>query len=165
MKTDIFLNRNAVNRRPNEIAADSPVRACELAQDNSKPIVVINHNGSRWAGEEPADLAELLDLLATTPLRPDFEQYGNFITEQAISCTDDKPLFAPGFVKFWGNFFQLSHGFDIITNDPAAIAELTEAIRANQQTQAYKDAKRQEAIWSKEWAKPGIRSRRGHVFA
>ena len=40
-------------------------------------------------------------------------------------------------MNFWGNFVRVSHVFNIVTNEPAVIAELTRLIRANQTSLAY----------------------------
>ena len=73
-------------------------------------------NGSKWHGEEPDDLPTLIRMLATHPLRPKF---GN------CECDHD------GGVQFLGNFSDLSHVFNIHTNDQAVIDQLRAAIAAN----------------------------------
>lgn len=40
-----------------------------------------------------------------------------------------------------GNFLNLSHAFSLLTDDEELIKELTEAIRKNQETEKYKQAK------------------------
>jgi hypothetical protein len=114
---------------------------------------IIHDNGSRWNGDAPAAIAELLEILARTPLDPVFEEYGNFIDtdpQKAVYLGQDRyentgPIYPdmPGAVQFWGNFAELSHVFRIGTNDPAVIETLTAAIRANQATAAYAEAKAQ----------------------
>ena len=89
----------------------------------------IQSNGPRWAGQAPASVDELLDVLARETLDPRFEKYGNFILR------DEPPL------RFWGNFFNVSHVFSIDTDDPALIDRLTSAIRANQQRPDYQAAR------------------------
>ena len=89
----------------------------------------IQSNGSRWAGQAPASVDELLDVLARETLDPRFEKYGNFILR------DETPL------RFWGNFLSVSHVFSIDTDDAALIERLTAAIRANQQRPAYQTAR------------------------
>lgn len=85
----------------------------------------IESNGSRWHGQAPAPVAELLEVLAAEPLSRTFEVYGNFIIDRG------------GETLFWGNFHGVSHVFNVRTSDPALIEQLTAAIRANQQTPAY----------------------------
>lgn len=55
---------------------------------------------------------------------------------------DNQP--AP-YTTFHGNFWALSAVFKICTDESEIINRLTTAIRANQQTEAYKEAKRQLA--------------------
>lgn len=92
----------------------------------------INSNGSKWAGESPDSIETLLHVLATETLDPTFEDYGNF----AINMGD-------GVVRFWGNFYTVSHVFSIDTDDATMCATLTAAITANQATDAYKAAHRE----------------------
>ena len=106
-------------------------------------------NGSRWAGQQPAEVSELLNLLATEPLRRVFEAYGNFIMPEPkhgvesyetgkLEYVDGDPIYPEaGVVRFWGNFETCSHVFQIDTSDPELIAKLTAAIRANQQRADY----------------------------
>lgn len=107
------------------------------------PTVLIVSNGSRWAGSDAAWLDELLDVLKEEPLDPVFEEYGNFISTgpDLVAWDTLKPLTPPGWVSFHGNFFRLSHVFQIVTNDAGVIAELTAAIRANQGRSDYAAAK------------------------
>lgn len=99
---------------------------------------------------EVATIDELMHVLSREPLDPKFERYGNFIERnpcagiQAKSgeWIDGDPLF-PGedVTRFHGNFARVSHVFNIDTTDPTLIAKLTDAIRANQHTQAYLEFK------------------------
>lgn len=112
----------------------------------SDPLVLIVSNGSRWAGSEPAHLDELLDVLKTETLDPAFEEYGNFVSTgpDLVAWNTLKPLAPPGWFSFHGNFFRLSHAFQIVTNDAGVIDELTAAIRANQQHAKAERAKAKE---------------------
>ncbi len=71
--------------------------------------------------------AELETLLATEPLNYTFECYGNFVAKRENNIT-----------RFWGNFAHVSAVFQVDTSDPEVAARLTAAIRANQQTPAYR---------------------------
>jgi hypothetical protein len=104
-------------------------------------MIHIQSNGSRWAGEEPATINDLVTMLNTHPLDPSFERYGNFIIANPISATTREPLLPKGGVRFFGNFYAYSHGFSIDTDEAAIIDGLTTAIRANQQTADYRNAK------------------------
>lgn len=105
---------------------------------------IITSNGSKWAGQDPDTLEQLLDVLTKEPLDPTFERCGNFV------IPDDQ-----GFVNFFGNFANVSHVFNIDSNEPREIERLTAAIRANQKTDAYKTA-------ITAWAE---RERRGAAYA
>ncbi len=88
-------------------------------------------NGSKWAvdtrynGDTSDPIDDLLEVLASTPLDRRFEKLGNFI----------EPF--KDLTRFWGNFFIVSHVFDIDTNEPEVIEKLTAAIRENQQRADY----------------------------
>lgn len=98
-------------------------------------------------------VAALLSNLAGFALDPSFEEYGNFVQvepKRAIAGARygewvDGPDLCypniPGAVQFFGNFFAVSAVFRITTNDPAVIEPLTQAIRANQSTPAYLEAR------------------------
>lgn len=88
----------------------------------------IKNNGSRFRGQEPGTLEELLVVLQVQPLDPRFEPYANFREE------------AQGQTVFWGNFFAVCHPFDIQTDDPDVIEQLLSAIRANQERANYQAA-------------------------
>ena len=82
-------------------------------------------NGSKWAGEAPDIIDDLLEVLASQPLDRRFEMSGNFI----------EPF--NGETRFWGNFLTVSHVFNIDTDEPDVIKRLTAAIRENQQRPDY----------------------------
>ena len=106
----------------------------------------IRSNGSKWAGEAPDTIETLLDVLEGRAHRfapnaerrfaldPTFEEYGNFVyTDCGLDgCT---------LTHFFGNFHELSHVFNIDTDDAALIERLTVAIRANQAWPEYAAAK------------------------
>lgn len=112
----------------------------------------ITSNGSKWAGQSPDSIEVLLEVLTREPLDPTFEEYGNFISENPCRAVPGKlygewvdgPLLFPGrqVTRFFGNFHKLSHVFNIDTDEPDVIEPLTVAIRANQQTTACQQAKR-----------------------
>ena len=106
----------------------------------------------------------LLERLSSATLCPTFERYGNFIQHPLYHAkpgdkpgewVDDteRPMYPnhPGTHRFFGNFFDYSHVFNIDTDEPELIEVLTKAIRANQATAAYANAKAQveerEAYW------------------
>lgn len=92
-------------------------------------MLTITSNGSKWAGEAPDTIEDLCDVLTREPLDRSFECYGNFV------ITPDDEIGGP--TRFFGNFANLSHVFNIDTDEPKTIERLTSLIRANQQTTGY----------------------------
>lgn len=90
-------------------------------------MINIISNGSKWAGEPPDSVEKLLEVLAKYALDRRFEQFGGFITKDE---TDDS-------VRFFGNFFNLSHVFQIVTDEPEIIERLSAAIHANMERPDY----------------------------
>ena len=102
--------------------------------------VEIISNGSKWAGEEPDPLEQLRERLESCTLDPRFEAYGNFAHEE-----DDADFLArfPQYAGTWhlfGNFYDYSHVF-CIRGPLDELAPIVDAIRANQGTPAYAQAK------------------------
>ena len=85
----------------------------------------IHNNGSKWAGQAPDSVDKLLSVLQEYPLDRTFEDYGNFIQRDGKT------------VRFWGNFYNLSHVFQIDTDDPDLISRLSGAVRDNQKREDY----------------------------
>lgn len=108
-------------------------------------MIEIYSNGSRWAGQPCATIDELIEVLGRTPLDPTFEAYGNFISGPFDHGWDNPRLEEHKLLNpctnFFGNFYEVSHVFNIWTDEPAVIDRLTAAIRANQATPAYLDAR------------------------
>ena len=91
-------------------------------------------------GGNPESIEALLARLKSNTLDPTFEEYGNFVeTENGIT-------------SFFGNFFDYSHVFQIETDDAELSGRLTQAIRANQATQAYRIA--QAAVAERKRTRP-----------
>lgn len=99
-------------------------------------------------------LDALLGMLETHTLDPRFEAYGNFIYPHRQCRSTRNPVTRervyedvgpmdpehPGDVHVWGNFFDYSYAFSIITDEPEVVERLTTAIRANQATDRYRAA-------------------------
>lgn len=102
-------------------------------------MIHINSNGSRWGGCEPGELPELFAALATEPLHPRFDRYSC----PAVSYRTGEPIHsdAPNAIRFYGNFFTVSHVFSVDTDDPETIAALTAAIDRNIASEAFQAAK------------------------
>ncbi len=69
-----------------------------------------------------------------------FEEYGNFVY-MPTWCDEEAAEKYKGLTAISGNFLNLSHAFSLLTDDEELIKELTEAIRKNQETEKYKQAK------------------------
>ena len=84
------------------------------------PTEIIS-NGSRWAGQAPATLPELLTVLRDHPVDPRWRD---------TACARNVPG-RPGFVCYLGNFADVSHVFHIVTDEADVCATMNAAIRAN----------------------------------
>lgn len=82
----------------------------------------------------------ILKDLAEYALDPVFEEYGNFVY-MPTWCDEETAEKYKGLTAISGNFLNLSHAFSLLTDDEELIKELTEAIRKNQETEKYKQAK------------------------
>lgn len=91
---------------------------------------VVSHIGSKFGGDDPDTIEQLFDMLGREPLDPKFEQYGNFM----YHCEDSNRI------KVWGNFFAVSYGFDVETDDPCLIERFMIAISGNQSSEPYRAA-------------------------
>jgi hypothetical protein len=118
---------------------------------------IIQSNGSRWAGEDLATLDDLAKCLTEHTLDPTFEKYGDFINQirpgdwirgRRPEGVDPECTF-----QMFGNFFDVSHVFNIITDDPAVVARFRPLIDANKATPAYKQAKKERAEQARYWRK------------
>jgi len=75
-------------------------------------VITINANGSRFAGQAPATLEDLYLVLTEHPI-------GDFWRKRGpASCIHVEGRT----VKFWGNFDDVSHVFDVDTDEPRALA-------------------------------------------
>ncbi len=81
------------------------------------PTTTITSNGSKWAGEAPDTIETLMEVLQRNTLQ---RWTGNPVRK-----------IAPDTVRFFGNFHEVSHVFNVTTDDPAIIAPLVRLIREN----------------------------------
>ena len=117
----------------------------EVMAAQYEPFVFIASNGSKWMGEEEDDVPALLEVLGRAEL--DVDRFKSFITINPCRGVKN-PRYYPGagqlqwidgprlfavepVVRFFGNFVNLSHVFQIYTNDTDTIDLLTKAIEAN----------------------------------
>jgi hypothetical protein len=120
----------------------------EVQAIQHEPFIYIMYNGSKWAGEEADDIAVLLEMLATHPLRKDdFSDWNdnvcrgidnpdwNYFCDPAIPRYIAGPRMyeAEGVTRFNGNFEDYSHAFGIDTNDLETIRALKQAFIANRE--------------------------------
>lgn len=82
----------------------------------------------------------ILKDLAEYTLDPTFEEDGNFVY-MPTWCNGEPAEKYKGLTAISGNFLNFTHAFNLLTDDKKLIEELTEAIRKNQETEEYKQAK------------------------
>lgn len=129
----------------------SPAEKWEEVQAiQDKPFVYIQSCGSKWAGQEPDDVEDLLYILKTQPLHPRFERYGDFWTDNPragigkLGLIPGTPLYRVPVTRFYGNFWEYSYVFNIDASDPHIVRMLKEAITFNRGTPAYHKARAAE---------------------
>jgi hypothetical protein len=116
----------------------------------------VESRGRQSYGEAADSLAVLMCRLERYTLNPMFERYGTFVIQcrgAAFSgfdpntckhvCIDTGPIYAdaPYAVRFFGNFYDLSAVFQVDTDDAEVIEVVLGAIRANQQSPTYTEAR------------------------
>lgn len=82
-------------------------------------MIHIESNGSKWFGQAPDDIPTLLGVLNDP-------QY-------TLETWTGNPVrkVSPGVATFFGNFREVSHVFNITTDEPTVIRDMVAAIRAN----------------------------------
>lgn len=85
----------------------------------------IMYIGAKRHGGTLDDIETLLRLLARYPLNRTFER----------ALVEDR---AGGTKPFHGKFLEISHVFDIRSNDPEVVRRLTEAIKANRRLPGFR---------------------------
>jgi hypothetical protein len=116
-------------------------------------MTTIQSNGSKWAGEELDSIEDLIEVLKTQTLNPIFEQYGDFAETDPRFYTSGELCYPdnPGTVHFFGNFYTVSHVFNIDTDDAETIATLRGLIAANKATAVYQQAVKELAENKSYW--------------
>lgn len=113
-------------------------------------MLEIQSNGSKWAGQQPESIEALIEVLKQYPLDPTFEKYGNFINPNPQFTEPEIQAKYAGCTSFFGNFYALSHVFNIYTDEPAIIDRLSKAIKANLSTEEYKQARKEHRAAEKQ---------------
>lgn len=90
-------------------------------------------NGNHSHVNNYAIIDHLLNLLDTTPLDKNFENFGNFVYQTGHKNHKN----SQECVCFFGSFRYFSYPFRICTDEPEIIKKLTHAIRSNQQKSGY----------------------------
>lgn len=103
---------------------------------------VIISNGSKWAGEQPDSIDKLIEVLESEHVIEErfFKPFENGHGEDRTYhqfCPINKSEKGEGWMKFFGNFENLSHVFEIETNDPEVVENLTKAIKNNKGWKDY----------------------------
>lgn len=91
--------------------------------------ITIHSNGSKWLGEEPDTIKQLIDVLSdeASTLDPTFEDYGDFVYEEA------------GTLWVSGNFYNLSHVFNVSVpiEERELLDDLVAAVESHKQSDRY----------------------------
>ena len=95
---------------------------------------IIHSNGSKWNGQKPDTIDQLIEVLKTETIEEHFffkfkKRFGDGTFEWVVGCPIDK--IGKNEYRFFGNFERLSHVFRIDTTDKAVIAKLKTAIVNN----------------------------------
>ncbi|QSF43506.1 hypothetical protein [Paenibacillus tianjinensis] len=142
--------------------------AVSIALDNKNTKVVhtteILSNNARHYGFIPDTIDTLIEKMNTYTLDPTFEEYGNFATDFNPKMWTDENKKYKGMTCFFGNFHSLSNVFRIYTNDPEVIDRLTQAIRSNQLTEAYRAARVEIEERKNEWNRIHIDNMNKRVY-
>lgn len=84
----------------------------------------------------------LRDMLEHT-LDPTFEYYGGFVDRNPEWDNPTAAKQYAGCTVIWGNFWDYSGAFNIVTDDQSIIDRLTEAVKSNKRRPEYAAAKKE----------------------
>ena len=104
-------------------------------------MLEIISNGSKWQGQPNDSIETLCEVLKKYTLDPMFEKYGNFVNYNPQWIKPESKEKYAGCVLFFGNFYGVSHVFNLITDEPELINTLETLINANKLTEDYQQAK------------------------
>ena len=88
------------------------------------------------------DIGEFVEKLKKYTLDPCFEQNGNFMKKNPkFPKNPEMTKKYKGWYSLFGNFFDYSNAFSIMTNDEKLAKKLRRLIRKNQRSEKYVNAK------------------------
>lgn len=105
-------------------------------------MTTIISNGSKWAGEEPDTIDQLIEVLKVEVLYDGFffkkKEYWDKPEGKKFLWVVLCPIYKEdGLYHFFGNFERVSHVFNIHTDEPEVITKLKVAIMANEGWKKY----------------------------
>lgn len=98
---------------------------------------IVLSNGHLRTETIEAAIDALIEMLNDHPLNRLFEKYGDFVERDARNLRGEWLEGVENAVSFFGNFFDRSHVFSIVSNDPHHVERLCAAIAANRQRPDY----------------------------
>lgn len=98
---------------------------------------IVLSNGHLRTETIEAAIDVLIEILRDHPLNRLFEKYGNFVERDARNLRGEWLEGVENAVSFFGNFFDRSHVFSIVSNDAHHVERLCAAIAANRQRADY----------------------------
>lgn len=104
-------------------------------------MLEIISNGSKWFGEAPDTINDLIKVMGEHTLDPIYEKSGGIINAHPHWCSEKSAKKYNGCTIFSGNFIDISHVFYIVTDEQPVIAQLSKVILTNINSAAYKEAK------------------------
>ena len=98
---------------------------------------IVLSNGHLRTETADAAIDALIEILRDHPLNRLFEKYGDFVERDARNLRGEWLEGVENAVSFFGNFFDRSHIFSIVSNDPDHVDRLCAAIAAKRQRADY----------------------------
>lgn len=92
---------------------------------------IVLNNGHLRTETTQAAIDALIEILRDHPLNRLFERHGNFVERDARNLRGEWLEGIENAVSFFGNFFDRSHVFNIVSNDAYHVERLCDAIAAN----------------------------------
>lgn len=115
----------------------------------------------------PDTLDNILQDLEEYALDPVFELYGDFVNPAPEWISQDAAEKYSGCTLIYGNFRELSHAFNLVTDEPEIINRLRDAIDENRKRPDYQQARKKALAkvppLSKETARIGEKYMIGNV--